>query len=483
MLEQLEQNEIMGFPAERRSNPFIRTRQRRNFDRREAYRAGVEVLTFVQGDTDHVTVSLKNISDSGACLEIPNDGLKGYMFFHLGIPLLHNKTIACETTWKKRARGSGQFNCGVRFIGLTSYEKTQLRKQVLLNEQIFLNHAETIAAKTDSAQKKEDIRAFFFVDLRMAMERLIDIDVSLPENIQSDGIADHCKETLDTLVEAGDELDAALQDVALTKEIKNHVRALLGQFLYQSQVMKRAVEKPRGYPGDYKMLEMAYNNKELSSGIGRHFDRYALDHPYSEAIRMRKDMMRDVLSHYINTSTRHNLRILNLASGAVREIREMLQSPVRHNGRVEIMCVDQDEEAIQYSKEQLQNINNAPIAVNFIQGNILRLEDLDIGPDNSIDMIYSIGIADYLQDRMLTKIFHDSYKKLRPGGKLVVAYKDREKNKPLAFNWYGDWNFIPRNEPELKAIINNALVQENFSVNISWEPTGVIFFAEIIKNC
>jgi SAM-dependent methyltransferase len=159
----------------------------------------------------------------------------------------------------------------------------------------------------------------------------------------------------------------------------------------------------------------------------------------------------------------------------------MLGRTIRYPGRVELLCVDQDEEAIAYSKQRLAELDTRNIAVNFIQGNILRLDELDVGPDDGLDMVYSIGIADYLQDRMLAKIFQDSFKKLRPGGKLVVAYKDRDKNKPLAFNWYVDWNFIPRNEAELLALIKDALGDSRYSLAVEREPTGIIFFAAITK--
>ena len=93
------------------------------------------------------------------------------------------------------------------------------------------------------------------------------------------------------------------------------MRAILGRFLYQGWIFRRAFEKPRGYPGDYQIIEAAYNNVPLSGGLGRHLDRYCLDLPYTVAIRNRKDYMRDILFSFVNTSRQGALRILNLASG------------------------------------------------------------------------------------------------------------------------------------------------------------------------
>jgi len=79
------------------------------------------------------------------------------------------------------------------------------------------------------------------------------------------------------------------------------------------------------------------------------------------------------------------------------------------------------------------------------------------------------------------KIFSDSYAKLKAGGKLVVAYKDKDSHRPIALNWYGDWYFIPRNEDELLTLINASMGAENISISIEREDSGVIFFAIITK--
>ena len=152
-----------------------------------------------------------------------------------------------------------------------------------------------------------------------------------------------------------------------------------------------------------------------------------------------------------------------------------------NKGNVNLFCIDQDGEAIEFTKEKLSPIDTGNISVNLMQGNILRLEDLQIGEKNSFDMIYSIGLADYLQDKMLDKMLKDSFSYLKTGGQLIITYKDRERNKPLTFNWYGDWNFVPRNEEEFIAIINKSVGKGNISIEVRREKTGVIFFVLMTK--
>jgi extracellular factor (EF) 3-hydroxypalmitic acid methyl ester biosynthesis protein len=481
MLQEAKQDRTWAQLGDRRTNPFIRSRQRRNFDRRGAYRIGLNTISFIHDGDAVVCGALKDISDTGARMELDRAPGNGSSLFSMNVPFLSNKKLACRRVWSEKSDNGGNGQYGISFLDLSIQERNELRKRVLLNDDILLSHAEAAAGQAHDSTAATEIKTFFMLDVRLALESLIDIDTMIAQGRPGAFIQAECNKTLDSLLEAGDRLESCLNDPCLISAIKNRVRLLLGHFLYQSMVCKRGFEKPHGYPGDFQMLEGVYNNRELSTGIGRHIDRYGLDVPYAAAIRHRKDKMRDILYDFINASREPSLHIINLASGACRDIREMFQRPITCPGRVTITCIDQDPLALEYSRKMLSEISTGNINVELVQGNILRLEALDLGPDGSVDMIYSIGIADYLQDRMLKKIFNDSYKKLKTGGKLVVAYKDKDSHRPLALNWYCDWYFIPRNEDELITLINASMGAENIAIRIEREESGVIFFAIITK--
>ncbi len=480
MPQQLAKKETITKLEDRRNNAFIRTRQRRNFDRRGSFRVGANALALLTEGDVRVSGIVKDISESGACVEIKGIEKKEWQSFKLAVPIMLDKKINCVMKWSENINSHGIY--GLKFLDLDSDEKTDLRRRFLLDETLLMAHAASVVKKTDDLQIKQEIRGFFLIDLKMALESFIVIDKMVATNEDDREINEKCRETLDKLAAAGDRLELSVNDASLTKAVKQRVRFLIGQFIYQSTVFRRGFEKPRGYPGDYMMLEIVYNDDEVSEGIGKYIDRYGLDVPYSIAIRLRKDKMKEILYDFINNSTEDKLNILNLASGACRDIREMFDRPIKYKGKVNLMCIDQDEVAIEYAHKKISEIDTGNIDINLIQGNILRLESLEIGADNSLDMVYSIGIADYLQDRMLDKIFKNCYKKLKPGGKLVIAYKDRERHKPVSLNWYGDWCFVPRNEEEFTGLINAAMGRENISVSIERESSGVIFFAEITKN-
>jgi hypothetical protein len=72
-------------------------------------------------------------------------------------------------------------------------------------------------------------------------------------------------------MDKADVLAKSIPDIALVNQIKMRVRDILGHFIYQGWVFRRAIEKPRGYPGDYQVIEAAYNNEPLSEGLGRQY--------------------------------------------------------------------------------------------------------------------------------------------------------------------------------------------------------------------
>ena len=478
----LEKNINISLGNERRSNPYILTRRRKNFDRRNSLRVASTTMSFIDDNGKSISGTVIDISDSGACIEVNSTEPGSNSNIQLGLPLIQGNQINGDVRWYKSNESNGKKLYGVEFKHLENEEKSDLRKAILLNEDLLISYSNEMAEKTDDSDLKQQIKMFFLIDIRILMEKLIDIDQMIKEGKSDTEIKALFVEAQESSIQKAYELEKALgSDVGHIKQVKQRVRALLGQFIYQSKIYRRALEKPRGYPGDYSIIETAYNNKELTEGLGKYFDWYCLGLPYTVSIRLRKDMMRDILYKYINNSAEKDLTILNLASGGCREIREMFKSPISYTGKATIMCVDQDEEAIEFADQKLSEINTGNINIDLIQGNILRMEDLDLGKENSIDMIYSIGIADYLQDKMLDKMFKDCYKLLKTDGQCIVAYKDRERNKPLSFNWYGDWNFIHRNEAEFLDLINKSMGKENISIDVIREHTGVIFFAIITK--
>ncbi len=95
-------------------------------------------------------------------------------------------------------------------------------------------------------------------------------------------------------------------------------------------------------------------------------------------------------------------------------------------------------------------------------------------------IIYSIGLTDYLPDRILKAFIAFAFSLLYPSGRLIVAHKDRDKYKPIPHDWFIDWVFQPRNVTDLIKVIKDSEI-EDYSLDLDWEDTNKIFFLTITK--
>lgn len=274
------------------------------------------------------------------------------------------------------------------------------------------------------------------------------------------------------IVKSGDALSAQLPKVFLD-ELKDYFRKAILPWMGQSQIMKRALEKPRGYPGDYQMLEYIYNNVAISQGIGHYFDKGFLDSELTVAVRNRKDLMSNYLLKYL-TEDKKNINVLNLACGSCREIREIIDSIPNYT---RFTCLDMDNESLSFSSAVLDGLN-----AKFVKGDVIKIA---IKSDPSLfgkpNIIYSIGLIDYLPDRILSKLISLCYKTLSNGGKLILSHKDRTKYAPIKEDWLTDWKFIPRTYEQTAALLNKSGIPSK-NVEHVYEPSGIIFFMIVSKK-
>jgi extracellular factor (EF) 3-hydroxypalmitic acid methyl ester biosynthesis protein len=92
----------------------------------------------------------------------------------------------------------------------------------------------------------------------------------------------------------------------------------------KSWFMNRALTKPRGYPGDYVILEGIYDQQpKTDDGIGRVLDEYFLRTELARAVTGRKNKCREKLEELILRETETELKILDIACGPCPELVEI----------------------------------------------------------------------------------------------------------------------------------------------------------------
>jgi len=298
-------------------------------------------------------------------------------------------------------------------------------------------------------------------------------------------MADDSIKVTKEILNKGDELELLINDNDLIKKIKHTFRHLGARFALESDFVKHAFLKPHGYAGDFNIIETVYDNNVTSPGLGYCVDKIFQQDGYARAVRSRKELMKKYLVDFIKKPGTSDLNILNIACGSCREIREMFKEFIFDSEKkVNFTMIDQDKDALNFSKDHLSGSSDIA-AYNFLAHSVY---DYVKDPDKyreileGQDLVYSIGLADYLPDDALKSLIRFAYSLLKPGGRLVFAHKDSKNYKPLAPDWWCDWTFYLRNEPEVVDLVQNSGIS-NFSIKTEREnATNIIFFLDIEKK-
>jgi hypothetical protein len=330
------------------------------------------------------------------------------------------------------------------------------------------------------------VKDFFDKNVKEFNQNIQQLEVDIRKRgISRDKICSRVAENIRNVLKKAEVLESEIIQKNILKKIKNMFREQIKDFINKSLLIDRGLTKPFGHPGDFQLIEMFYDNISESKGVGLGGDRYMLkEDSYVEVVRIRKNMMRNNLTAFIKNSSKDSINIMNLGCGSCREIREMLQDGKIAGKQINFTLIDWDQKALDFSLSALRDYENYNIKF------IPQREDVsgfyrNPGKYKQIfgnqDLIYSIGLADYIPDLILGGIIKCCFDLLNDKGVLMIAHKNVKVHKSLASDWFCDWNFYPRNENDVKSIINEVLTEGKFAVKTFHEKTRHIFFIAVSK--
>ena len=240
--------------------------------------------------------------------------------------------------------------------------------------------------------------------------------------------------------------------------------------------------KPRGYAGDFKIIDDIYQNNPTTTGFVRLLDNYGMMSAISVAVRNRKEDFKRFVKWFVADKIKRKLRIMNLASGPCRELKEILSSDSALYENVIFDCYDQDDKAIAFAKDLL----NKHQGINFIRENAMRIafrKDISKLIDKKYDLIYSTGLFDYLSERVAVALVRNLMELLTSDGMLLIStMRDKYSNPSVHYmEWATDWNLVYQNEEEFKQIFIDAGFSED-KLEIRYEQQGIMQYMIAIKE-
>jgi hypothetical protein len=319
------------------------------------------------------------------------------------------------------------------------------------------------------------VERFFQQDVPLLTSQLGELEMrveplAFPEN-DSNSIA--LEGIMSDALQACRQLDAALgSEDDLRKEAQSRFRLATAPWCDQSWIIHRARSKPRGFPGDYQMLLAIYDGVPIARGFGGYLDRLCLKLTLGNAVRSRLKDAREFLVREIQWRD-GPVEVLNIASGPGREFQHGfgLEFPCPAH----ITCIDSDQGALEYVRRHVSANCSPNLSFTFSQHNALKMRSVDsvIKQFGRQDIIYSVGLADYIPDRLLIPMLSSWKEALHPGGCLYVAFKDMNYYDKVEYQWLMDWHFLQRDEGDCIRLLEQAGFDMD-SVESHRDETGVI---------
>jgi extracellular factor (EF) 3-hydroxypalmitic acid methyl ester biosynthesis protein len=279
----------------------------------------------------------------------------------------------------------------------------------------------------------------------------------------------------DILVHAFDQVTRALRpDEAAT--FGGYVQEQLLPLMKRGANSSRWFEKPRGYAGDFLTIAKIYDDVATGHGIvDALIDRCFLNLPAARAVQNRRSLLSDEIRATIAWSAHRPVRITSLACGPAREVFDLGARP-----DLVATLLDIDDAALSYCAAHRSRAGIAEEAMPLIEANLMHIalgrRRFDL---QNQDLVYSIGLIDYLGDALVVKLLDYIHTTLRPGGRVILG-NFHTRNPTKAFmDHVLEWKLIHRSEADMRRLFTASAFGK--CTRISYEPQRINLFAEATR--
>lgn len=254
----------------------------------------------------------------------------------------------------------------------------------------------------------------------------------------------------------------------LSLKDESEVFDILSPILNIKSLLGYTFLKPRGYAGDFELIDRIYN-KWISKDVNfQKWDTLYHELESSKAVINRK-------KYFINEISKLNVReksleVLNLGSGPCTDLYEYLS--ITEENHLHFDCLDMDQSAIEFGQGVCDNYYKD---VSFINKNAFRYM-----PDKEYDLIWSAGLFDYFSDKLFIRLLNRMYKLLSFDGEMVIGNFSTNNPSRGMMETYAQWYLNHRSEDELIDLAVKAGISLN-KLEIKSEELGINLFLHAKK--
>jgi len=266
---------------------------------------------------------------------------------------------------------------------------------------------------------------------------------------------------------------------------KEYFQKQLHDFILLSPFVRRCVDKPLGYSGDYEIMNMIYGNHFRGESLfAKLQNRYWCTIAPSRANIDRLNYFYRKIEQTIkeNIQKQKKVRITTLGAGPAKEILEFIRKNDLSD-HCAFTCVDLEPKALAYSQQSLvdqakKSYRN--VQLNFVLANVVSY--LRSTPEDFMyeqDLIYASGLFDYLKQSVAQKLTKTLFPLLNSSGEMVVVNASATNPGKIGMEFAGEWYLNYRTKEDMSELASG--IQEYQKREILLDREQVYWFLSLKK--
>jgi extracellular factor (EF) 3-hydroxypalmitic acid methyl ester biosynthesis protein len=265
-----------------------------------------------------------------------------------------------------------------------------------------------------------------------------------------------------------------------------YFRKQMWDVILASEFLARTNLKPRGYAGDSLMMRMLYERGFRGGGLFAKFmHRHPIDTAAAQAVRNRRALIAGVITQArLRREPQGKTRVLSVACGPACELHEAVKT--RDDvAELQFVLLDQDSAALDDARDTLNELEDRlgeALDVTLVRDSVRTLlRNLDLTQRwGRFDLIYSMGLFDYLTPPVAQAVLRRLYELLVPGGELLIGNFHPQNPSRLYMEYWMDWSIYYRDQREFLELVREL---PDATSSLSFEETGSQMFLSVRKRC
>lgn len=268
---------------------------------------------------------------------------------------------------------------------------------------------------------------------------------------------------------------------------RSYFQRHLHPLLLLSPFVSRVYLKPLGFPGDHQMMNMIYGDHDQGeSFFARLLNRHCCRVTAARAVAGRVPFLIRRIDHTIDRVLREkeNVSIASIGSGPAREIQELIKTNPKSD-QCHVSLVDMIPESLSYCQEKIFDLRMATrsrMQVDFLNRSVRDLIRSPHALDSLMnrDLIYAIGLFDYLPVHVAKHVVQTLYRLLSEEGDLIIGNFGVLNDSRYYMEYGAEWFLLYRTEEEMIELAEG--LPPDAQISIEKDESGAQLYL-VIRKC